>query len=323
MKHYAVWALVAILALSGAVAALHRDARPRADEQIITPNAPALAPPEGALQVYHLGHSLVGRDMPAMVRQLAEAAGIPGHGYHSQLGWGTPLRAHWYPDAEIAGFERENDHPQFRLAHEAIDSGDYDAVVLTEMVELRDAIEYHDSGTYFREWARAARQARPGVRLYLYETWHPRDDQDEWLARLDSDPVALWKGHVLAPSWADDALGPVHLIPAGRVMAAFTRAVRDRGGVDGLADETGLFQRNDDGTLDTIHINDLGNYLVALTHFAVLYHRPVQGLPHALRRADGTRADAPSDEAAQLMQEVVWDVIRDTPFTGLAQESDG
>lgn len=314
MKNMAIIALVGLLVLAAVMAALHWQTRAVA----VTPNAPDLPPPEAGMQVYHLGHSLVGRDMPAMVAQLAQAAGLAEHAYHSQLGWGTSLRAHWEPDVEIGGFATENDHPRFRPAHEAIESGAYDAVILTEMVELRDAIRYHDSPAYFHAWARAARQARPDVRLYLYETWHPREDRSRWLDRLDTDPDELWMGQVLAPAWADDALGPVHLIPAGRVMAAFTRAMEERGGVAGLADETGLFLRNEDGTLDTIHLNDLGNYLVALTHFAVLYHRPVEGLPHALLRADGTEADAPSLQAARLMQQVVQDTVRATAFTGNA-----
>jgi len=313
MKNIAVLALTGLLVLSAALWAGHWYTR----TSVVTPNAGALAPPESALRVYHLGHSLVGRDMPAMLAQLAQAGGYEAHAFESQLGWGTTLRAHWYPDVEIGGFEAENDHPAFRPAHEAIASGEYDAVILTEMVELRAAIRYHDSGTYFREWARAAHQARPGVRLFLYETWHAREDRDTWLNRLDSDPYALWKREVLGPSWADEALGPVHLIPAGRVLARFTRALEERGGVPGLADETGLFRYNEDGTLDDIHLNDLGSYLVALTHYAVLYHRPVEGLPHTLLRADGTQADAPSPEAALLMQQVVWEVVSANPLTGL------
>lgn len=311
-------ALGGMLVAALVVSAVHWHTRPPA----VTPNAAALSPPEAALRVYHLGHSLVGRDMPAMLAQLAQAAGYADHAFDSQLGWGTSLRAHWYPEVEIGGFEAENDHPRFRPAHEAVASGDYDAVILTEMVELRDAIRFHESGDYFRRWARAARAARPDVRLFLYETWHAREDRETWLNRLESDPATLWKGEVLAPSWADERLGPVHLIPAGRVLAAFTRALEERGGVEGLADETGLFLRATDGSLDTIHLNDLGSYLVALTHFAVLYHRPVQGLPHALLRADGSVADAPSAEAALLMQQVVWDVLRTTPYTGLGTGPD-
>ena len=62
----------------------------------------------------------------------------------------------------------------------------------------------------------------------------------------------------------------------------------------------------------------LGAYLVALTHYAVLYHRSPVGLPHQLTRADGTPADAPSAEAAALMQEVVWEVVQRHPETGVA-----
>ena len=50
--------------------------------------AAPLPAPKGALRVYHLGHSLVGRDMPAMLAQLAGA----GHHYDSQLGWAHHLR---------------------------------------------------------------------------------------------------------------------------------------------------------------------------------------------------------------------------------------
>jgi hypothetical protein len=89
---------------------------------------------------------------------------------------------------------------------------------------------------------------------------------------------------------------PVHVIPAGQVMARFVRAgsrqARRTAGPQVAGKD--LFARNPDGTQDNIHLNDLGNYLVALTHYAVLYHRSPVGLPHRLKRADGTDASAPS-----------------------------
>ncbi|MFN3953852.1 MAG: hypothetical protein ACK4LQ_05310 [Pararhodobacter sp.] len=280
-------------------------------------NAPPLDPPGKGLHVFHLGHSLVGRDMPAMLQQLAHAAGFPDHIHASQLGWGTPLRAHWEEDIEITGFAEENAHARFRPAHEAIASGTHDAVILTEMVELRDALRWHDGAAYFHRWAQAARQARPDVRLYLYETWHDLEHPEGWLNRLDADPAALWEGRLLAPSWADPALGGVHVIPAGRVLAALARALETEGAVAGLDGPHALFARNSDGTPDTIHLNDQGQYLVALTHMAVLYQRPVTGLPHRLMRADGTPAAPPSPEAAALMKRVVWEVVRSLPVTGI------
>lgn len=283
--------------------------------QVEAAYAKPLAPPNDGLRVFHLGHSLVGRDMPAMLEQLAGA----GHSHESQLGWGTSLKQHWEPDEPINGFDAENDHPRFRDAKDAIRSGDYDAVVLTEMVELSDAIRYHDSPRYFAQWADLAREASPDGRIYLYETWHNLDDPKGWLTRLDADLPALWEGKLLLPDLGKAGVErPVYVIPAGQVMAEFVRRVEAQGGVDGIAGREDLFARQADGTLDTIHINDLGAYLVALTHYAVLYGKSPQGLPHNLLRADGTAAVAPSAEAAQLMQDTVWDVVRAYPKTGVA-----
>lgn len=276
--------------------------------------AAPLPPPAGPLSVFHLGHSLVGRDMPAMLAQLAG----PGHRYDSQLGWGASLRAHWEETVPIAGFAAENDHPRARPAKEAVGSGNYDAVVLTEMVDLADAIAYHDSADYFARWTALARAARPAPRIYLYETWHRLDDAEGWLARLDADLDRYWEAVFIRPDLArrGDA-PPLYVIPAGQVMARFVRAIEARGGIGEIERREDLFARRPDGTRDPIHLNDKGAYLVALTHYAVLYQRSPLGLPNALIRADGRPAAAPEAEAAQLMQQVVWEVVTSYPKTGV------
>lgn len=274
-------------------------------------------PPGEPLAVFHLGHSLVGRDMPAMLAQLAP----PGHRYASQLGWGASLKAHW-GDAPINGFVQENDHPRFRDAAAAMDSGDYDAVVLTEMVEIRDAIRYHASADYLGRWARRAWSANPRAEVYLYETWHAIDDPEGWLERLDRDGALYWEGEILRRALASGGMDrPIYVIPAGQVFARFVREIEARGGVDGLTGAADLFARLPDGRQDTIHVNDLGAYLVALTHYAVLYRRSPVGLPRNLLRADGVAATAPGPEAARLMQEIVWDVVRAHPLSGVRSPS--
>ncbi|MGB3247846.1 MAG: hypothetical protein WBB13_01650, partial [Tabrizicola sp.] len=105
---------------------------------------------------------------------------------------------------------------------------------------------------------------------------------------------------------------------AGPVLAAFVRAVEKRGGVGNIRDRNDLFARTDDGSLDVIHLNDLGNYLVALVHFAVLYHASPLGLPHALTKADGTPAMAPDPETARLMQEVTASVVDTLGLSGIS-----
>ncbi len=270
--------------------------------------------PTGPLKVFHLGHSLVGRDMPSMLAQLA------GHEHASQLGWGTPLKAHWEPDEAIQGFEVENAHDHFRDAKGALASGYYDAFILTEMVELEAAIAYFNAVGYVGKWVSAARSGNPEIRVYLYETWHELDDPQGWLNRLDTDPGRYWEGTLLAGAMASDPDAPaIYVVPAGRVMAEFVRRIEASGGVGAVVSREDLFARQDDGTVDQIHINDLGAYLVALTHYAVLYQTSPLGLPTELLRADGTPATAPSPELARLMQQTVWDVVSVLPVTGIPQ----
>ncbi len=284
---------------------------------LAAPVAPPLAKPKRGLAVFHLGHSLVGRDMPAMLEQLAHAAGFAEHFHESQLGWGASLRHHWEPDLTIPGFAEENAHPRFRPARAALASGAYDAVILTEMVELRDAIRWHDSSRYMPLWVEAARKARPETRVYLYITWHDLAHPEGWLARLERDPEALWQPYLLAPVWALPALGPLHAVPVADVLAELTRILAAKQGPEGLRRIEDLFLRREDGSLDTIHFNDWGNYLVALVHFAVLYHRSPEGLPYALHRADGSPAEPVPAAVAQFLQRLVWEVVRHHPLTGI------
>lgn len=265
--------------------------------------------PDAPLRVYHLGHSLVGRDMPAMLAQLA------GHDYALQLGWGAALSEHWRGPDAVNGYAAENATPHHREAHEALKSGDYDAFVMTEMVRLKDAIAYKDSRNAVGQWAAEAAAGNPSGQIFLYESWHALDDPEDWLARLPQDLETLWKPDLLWPA-ARAAGKPVWLIPVGQVMAAVVHEAETRG-IAELTARDQLFARNPDGTLDTIHPGDLGLYIVALTHYAVLYGRSPVGLPYALTKADGSPAQAPSPELARRLQEITWQVVRAQPLTGI------
>lgn len=269
-----------------------------------------LPPPPERVAVYHLGHSLVGRDMPAILAQLAP------HDYALQLGWGASLRGHWTGD--VAGFAEENTDAHFRPASEAIDSGDYPVVVLTEMVEIRDAIRYFDSPEYLARWVARIRAARPDTRVYLYETWHRLDDPEGWLDRLDRDLARYWEGSLLRGAKAWQGVGTIHVIPGGQVMAAVVRAA-EQGRLPGLTSRTQLFATDDEGLPDPIHFNDIGAVLMAFTHYAVIYQRSAPDLPVGLHRADGSLVTPLAPETVRALQEIVWQVVTSYAPTGVPQ----
>lgn len=305
-KLMVIGVVAAILAAAWAV----WPARRLAPEALLARYEVPLTAPVGTMRVYHLGHSLVGRDMPAMLAQMA------GHEYHSQLGWGASLMQHW--NGDVPGMAEENATSAFRAAGEALDSGGYDAVVLTEMVELHDAIRYHDSPQALANWAKRARAGNAKAAVYLYETWHRTDDPAGWDARIAADGPALWQGELLAGAMANQEVGTIYLIPGGPVLAEVAAQIA-AGRIPGLQSRDDLFAVVD-GKVDTIHLNDTGNYIIALTHYAVLYHRSPVGLPHDLTRADGTPMAPIAKDTALALQEVVWQVVSRYPFTGIARE---
>ena len=278
-----------------------------------------LPAPAAGLGIYYLGHSLIGPDIPLFVTQLAQAAGDAGAFYNSQLGWGASLRTHWEPEEPIPGFDAMNHPPAHRPAKDALESGSYNALVLTEMIDLQDAIRWHDSGRYTALWTQLARKHAPEIRVYKYETWHQHLNAANWLDRIEHDAEALWEGTILAQAKAYPGVGTIHVIPAGRAMAAFARELQARGGLPGMPDTDALFTLTESGARDDIHPSDKAAYLIALVHYATLYHADPRGLPHHLQRADGTAAEAPAPEVAALMQQVAWDVVRRTPSTGVPQ----
>jgi hypothetical protein len=277
-----------------------------------------LAAPDQALAVYHLGHSLVGRDMPVMLDQLAAAAGFNGHSHASQLGWGATLGQHAQGPDQVPGYDTENDHPFHRPVREAVASADYGAVVLTEMVEIRDAVKHHDSAQNLGDWAQAVRTGNPNARVYLYETWHQLDDPEGWLERIDADLARHWEGDLLRVAKARADIGTIYVIPGGQVLARVVRAM-EAGSVPGLTRREQLFALTPEGAVDPIHLNDIGAYIIALTHFAVLYHQSPEGLPEQLMRADGTPAQAPPQAAIGVLQRVVWEVVTGYAPTGVTQ----
>lgn len=314
-----LWSVVMVLAIAlgiGSVAAWQqivsgvpniKPALPRAEFEAAYHST--IAPSRMPMRVYHLGHSLTGRDMPSMLQQR-----VAGHLYESQLGWGTSLREHWEPHLKINGFSEENDHPRYRLVREALTSADYDAIILTEMSSLEDALKWHATPWYIADIAGLARQMRPDVRIYLYQNWRNLDDPRGWVEQTTADLTAFWENEFLSRAQAHGS-GPVYLIPGGAALVAAALAA-EAGTVPGLTRREDFFLTLPDGTTDRVHLNPLGSYLIALVHEAVLYHKPPSGGPYRFSRPDGPVFEIAPPLAARL-QEIVWEVVSAQPGTGI------
>jgi hypothetical protein len=308
-----------LLAIIFATAGLLACSKKLSYEEINTLYESPLSPVTEPLKVYHLGHSLVGKDMPVMLAQLAGQK----HQFSSQLGWGAALKSHWDPKVPINGFETSNEHAEYRDPMDAIESQEYDAFVMTEMVEIKHAIEYFNSPDYLAKFAKKINKDSPKTTIYLYESWHHVTDPAGWIKRLDNDLKEYWEEGILLKALADinsDRNNPIiiYMIPVGQVMSAFFKEVERLGGIGNIKQPEDIFKRKiEDGSLDPIHLNDIGNYLVALVHYSVLYRQSPEGLPSQLKRADGEDALAPLEETALLMQKITWDVVTAYPKSGL------
>lgn len=71
-----------------------------------------------------------------------------------------------------------------------------------------------------------------------------------------------------------------------------------------------LPRRHPEADVDDVHASDLGVYVAALVHFAVLYRQSPEGLPPL---AEGLDA-----RTAARLQRLVWDIVRNDPRTGVS-----
>lgn len=207
---------------------------------------------------------------------------------------------------------------------EALATGNYNVVVMTEGIPLGlDMVEF---GGNFHTLAHTS---NPNAQTYMFESWHwvtpnPTDDLDpiryfnentraEY--RIDTDSYdqidllrrhkALWEEKVDAINAAYPQHPDMQIIPTGQVLLRVNEAII-AGDVPGITNIEQLFS-------DNIHMNDVGNYLVALTHFAIIYNRSPIGLVHQLQSEWGVNFTAPTLEQATVFQRLVWEVVNGTP----------
>ncbi|MGB3965782.1 MAG: hypothetical protein WBO45_03560 [Planctomycetota bacterium] len=307
-----MWTLAIAVGGLAVVAVIALVVRQRSAEPVATGPAepdPTIGQPVAGAKVFFLGHSLVGPHLPQLVESFAVARGKACE-VHGQLGWGTMLRQHWgwdgaMDDAAPPGFQRDNRPPFFLGEAKAqLDTGSYQVLVLTESnghvrIGVRETVEH---ATRF---VRRARTKNPTLRAYVYTGWLDRKEFDSpaaWRERTRADR-AWWER--VADGINAAIPGPdVGVIPGGAILAAVSEAV-EQGRVPGVARDEELFA-------DSVHLGQLGLYVIALAQYAVIFRDDPTGLPDRTRSESGESAPVPSAVAASL-QALVWEHLRSWP----------
>ncbi len=260
-------------------------------------------------RVIQSGHSLTDPIIPALSAIVAAVGGR-----EAQQGVidgstvpGSPMQIRWKDRPQSGPDARE-------------DIAKYDVLVMTERAPVLSAIEWHDSQGMALRWfkhARAKGNGGRGADMILYASWvhvdsgpgfkDPSDDPEGQLPFRERMGLEMprWQGiadYVNANRPPNAPEMPV--IPGPLIMAAVYDAIK-AGTAPGLTDIRQLFR-------DSIHINDDGAYLIAAAHFAVIYRRDPREVPSRM----GLQP-VPAPETAEFMKEIVAQVLRDYPGSGL------
>ena len=160
-------------------------------------------------KILFVGHSLVGPHLPDMVeaglQHMGESAVV-----QAQVINGAPLIWNWDHSAEAEGVD----------GRVVLAKGGVTDLVLTEAIALAVHIEWNDSKGLVARWAKAARAENPGVRVWVYETWHSLDSGTGRTVEHDPGAGVPWRQRLYDDLhlWEGIAGKRARLIPAGQAM---------------------------------------------------------------------------------------------------------
>ena len=260
---------------------------------------------------YYVGHSGFGWDLIVgeMVNDLAADANISTYDYGFQFIGGTCLANQWF----------SHDDPQGGTDSRAeIATGNYDIVVLAEQIPIQEVllgsifcnenvITSYQSLDNFYDLANGASSA---TQVYLME-FHNEVDQtsltpyEDWIA-LNAEMRPIWE-HV-ADSVSQINSGPaVRIVPVAAAYQAMADSVR-AGVFPGITTWIDIFDPNDVPEA-TIHPTEMTYYLSACVHYSTIFGQSPAGLTNETFAAAGWQFDPPSEEQAQMMQEIAWEIV--------------
>ena len=264
-------------------------------------------------KIYYIGHSLTNMDIPFMVQQLAQAANKPAD-YRHHINIGAPLSLQWSEPWKfngdlhwVASQGRDVEHGTDFIVELA--RGGYTALVLTEAQGFQSNLKWNDGIGHGRKFDSVARRASPNIKTYCYETWSHVENNNygTWRQRINEDSP-FWEQ--MARGIRSDGL----VVPAGQAMAALYDALQ-RSAVGRLTNINQIFS-------DNIHLNNTGNYYVALVMYATLFKTSPEGLPDIPAGPYQQTTRVETNAATRLaLQRLAWQTVRNYPLSGIVTSS--
>ncbi|MFA6150637.1 MAG: T9SS type A sorting domain-containing protein [Chitinophagaceae bacterium] len=220
-------------------------------------------------QVYYVGHSLVGLDMPFQVRFLAKQKGI-NNNYRNHINIGTALKENWQDtlfnlndvwDYDLLiNFEHGSNH----LAD--LPTISFKQIIITESVPLMG--HHRDTSVkYASKFFELAHTGNPAIQSYLYATWEHADAG--WATWRSSLTTLQKEWEDIADKSATRIGDTVFVVPGNLAMMALYDSLQK----GPIGDKTAISQFfNDD-----IHLTFEGNYYMACLVNACVFHIDPRG----------------------------------------------
>ena len=277
--------------------------------------APGNSLPIQSAKIAEVGHSLVNEKMPMYLVSVATEMGKQIF-MSVQIINGAPLEWQWNRHADVEN--RGKGRLLFTDLRVGLKSASppFDVLVITERVDISASVKWHDSAGFSKKWRDLAVEANPTARVFMYTTWTGYANEEywpgiptraAWRTRTQSDGELFER--LVRDTNALIATGPKFMIiPGHRAMMALYDAIQS-GTIGWTPEGINHF------FIDDIHLNDLGNYYIALVHYATIYRSSPAGaaVPQNL---------ASSLTAAQALelQQMAWNVVSNYPLSGVTNE---
>jgi hypothetical protein len=221
--------------------------------------------------VFFIGHSLMS-EIPGMTKSLVEKAPLQRLSLRHQDIPGASLRRQWNQKDSL-----DTGEPTYGgRYHVHLKSGEFDTLVLTDSVPRGGRELEAETVEYLGRFAEFAREHRPDIRIFYYETWHHLTSGTvsnsaydalhpnrhlKWRERIDADAV-MWGRIVRTVNEARPGRPAIRIIPGGSILAAISDAIDARQITEwkSIAD---LFSGD-------IHLNRYGQYVMTLAFYSAI-----------------------------------------------------